>query len=144
MLQDLVTQFLGSGAAAETIASIAQKTGLNEGQARQAVQATAEGTAQAAEEGGGLSALAGSLLGGGGGGLAGLAGSLLGGGAPAAGSPLVDTVAGLVADKTGLSRELARTVVGIALPKITEFFQKASVGGGKGGGGGLLGGLLGG
>lgn len=149
MLQQLVTQFIASGAANDTIAQVTQQTDLDENQAREAVQATAEGTAEAAGDGG-LADIAGSLLGGGG--LGGLAGSLLGGGQPAAGQQtggavppaLAQTVTQIVAQKTGLSPAIAGVVVGLALPKILEFFSPDGDGEQGGGGGGLLGGLLGG
>ena len=147
MLQQLVTQFIASGAANDTIAQVTQQTDLDENQAREAVQATAEGTAEAAGDGG-LADVAGSLLGGGG--LGGLAGSLLGG-QPAGGQTggavppqLAQTVTRLVAQKTGLSPAVAGVVVSLALPKILELFSPDGDGEQKEDGGGLLGGLLGG
>ncbi len=94
MLDSLMQQFLGSGAASETVSALTQQ-GLNQPQATSALSATAEGAMQAlggGGDGGGLGGLLGGggaaalggLLGGGGGGLGGALGGLLGGGGNAA------------------------------------------------------------
>jgi len=141
MLQQLVSQFIATGAADETIGQVTEQTGLDGDQARQAVEATAEGAADATTDGGGIA----SLLGGGG--LGALAGSLLGGGTPSAGGlppQLVQRVTQAVAQKTGLSPAIAGAVVNLALPKVVAFFQGGGeAGGDDAGSGGLLGGLLG-
>jgi hypothetical protein len=93
MLDTLMQQFLGSGAATETVSALTQQ-GLSQPQASSALSATAEGAMQALGGGdggglggllggGGAAALGGLLGGGGGGGLGGALGGLLGGGTPA-------------------------------------------------------------
>ncbi len=133
MIENLVQQFLGSGAFGQAVDALKGQHGLDDQQARGAVQATAEGTADAIKSGGGLGGLLGGLTGGGG--LGGLAGMLGGGGGGAGGLPpqLVDTVATFVAGRTGLDAGKARAVVGMVLPKVIEF-AKSKFGGGKGGG----------
>jgi hypothetical protein len=67
--------------------------------------------------------------GGGGGGLGGLLGGLAGG-APAGGGggttlppQLVDSIAQIVSQKTGLQPAMAKTAVGVVLPKIIDFVK---------------------
>jgi hypothetical protein len=130
MIEGLVQQFLGSGEATGLLAHL-QGQGLTAPQAQGALTATAEGTAQVVQEqglaalgGGGLAGAVGSVLGGGG--LAGGLGAMFGGGAPAAGgvpSALVDTVAGVVASKTGLSADLAKMAVNLVLPHVIAFVK---------------------
>jgi len=135
MIEGLVQQFLGSGEASQVLGQL-QQQGLTPQQAQGAVTATAEGTAQAAASGGlgdllggagGLGAIGGLLGGGGGGGLGGLLGGLAGG-APAAGGSglppqLVDTIANVVSQKTGLPAATAKTAVNVVLPKIIDFVK---------------------
>src|SRR5690349_18353501 len=84
-MDDLVQQFLGSGAAASAIQALTTQHGLTDPQARQAVEATAEGSARAIGTGKlDLGALAGAV---GGGGLGGLAESLGLGGRRSGGLP---------------------------------------------------------
>ena len=134
MLDILVGQFLKSSDGSGLLKDL-QAKGLTEGQATQAVTATAEGAvaqgdgaAAAPSAFGGLGSLMG-MLGGGGpsagpeaGGLGALMGML--GGAPAApaaaagGAAPVNPIAQLVAQKTGLSPAIAQMVVAAALPKL--------------------------
>ncbi|MGF1464497.1 MAG: hypothetical protein ACFCGT_00055 [Sandaracinaceae bacterium] len=147
MLDALVQQFIQSDVAKDAIGALTQQTELDQPKAEEAVRATAEGAAEAAASGEvGLDDLLGSLTGGGG--LAGMIGSFLGSGdAPAAGgqaaspaNPMVDMVARIVSDKTGLGLPIATTVTALVLPKVLEYF-KNSAGGTEGGGG--LGSLFG-
>jgi hypothetical protein len=135
MIENLVQQFMGSGAFGQAVDALKGQHGLDDQQARGAVQATAEGTAEAMKSGGGgLGGLLGGLTGGGG--LGGLAGMLGGGSAGGAGGlppQLVDTVANFVAGRTGLDDTKARAVVAMVLPKVIDF-AKSKFGGGKGGG----------
>ena len=120
-MDDLVQQFLGSGAAASAIQALTTQHGLTDPQARQAVQATAEGSAKAIGAGNfDLGALAGAI---GGGGLGGLAESLGLGGKKTGGLPtaLVQPVTDYVTEKTGLPAAVVSTVVGLVLPKVIEF-----------------------
>ena len=73
--------------------------------------------------GGGVAGALGAMMGGGGFG-AGLS-ALTGGGAATGGLPaaLIDLVVGLVASKTGLSPELARTAVNVVLPQVVAFVK---------------------
>jgi len=121
MLDGLIGQFLGSSEGANTVKELAAEHGLSEDDARNAVQATAEGAAEATSGGGALGAL-GGLLGGSTGGIE-------------------ETVARIVADKTGLSPDMAQKVVAFVLPKVMGYLKG---GGEEQGGPGLLGGLLGG
>ena len=107
MLDTLMQQFLGSGAASETVSALTQQ-GLSQPQATSALSATAEGAMQALGGGdggglggllggGGAAALGGLLGGGGGGGLGGALGGLLGGGGAApAGGGLGGALGGLL------------------------------------------------
>ena len=137
MIEGLVQQFLGSGEASQVLGQL-QQQGLSPQQAQGAVSATAEGAAQAATQGnlgdllggGGLAGALGGLMGGGGGGLGGLLGGLAGGGAPSAtggGSSLppqlVDSIAQIVSQKTGLQPAMAKTAVNVVLPKIVDFVK---------------------
>lgn len=140
MIEQLVSQFAGSPEAAQLLGPL-QQAGLTPAQATSAVGATAEGAASAASSGGlasllggggGLAGMAAGMLGGGGG-LGGMLGGLAGGGAPAAatgGLPpqLVDTIAATVAQKTGLSPQMAKSAVTLVLPKIIDFV-KSKMGG---------------
>lgn len=132
MIADLLGQFVNSPAAQEAVSSVASETGLGAAEAQKAVVATAEGAAEAANDGDLLGNL-GSLLGGGG------LGSLLGGGGAGIADGIGKSIAKIVAEKTGISETVAMTVVGIVLPKIMEFVQGKDADEG----GGLLGGLLG-
>lgn len=139
MIEQLVSQFAGSPEAAQLLGPL-QQAGLTPAQATSAVGATAEGAASAASSGGlasllggggGLAGMAAGMLGGGGG-LGGMLGGLAGGAAPAAtgGLPpqLVDTIAQTVAQKTGLSPQMAKSAVTLVLPKIIDFV-KSKMGG---------------
>lgn len=156
MIDQLLQQFMGSGAASEAVSALTRQHGLSQPQAEGAVSATVEGAAQAVGGGAGfdLASLAGGLLGGSGGGggggsggggfgaLGGLLGGLAGGGSGGGGSgggglgalgglfggggassQMTETVAGFVAQKTGLSPAIANTVVSIVLPKILEYVK---------------------
>ena len=145
MIESLLKQFLGSGAAGEAVSAL-QQQGLNETQAKSAVGATAEGAAQAlSSEGVDLGSLLAGLTGEGG--LGALVGALGKGGATsgAGGLPaqLVDTITRVVAEKTGIGAATANTVVNVVMPKILAFVKAKLGSGGAGGDGGLLGGLFG-
>ena len=122
MLDGLVKQFLGSSEGADTVKELASEHGLSEDDARNAVQATAEGAAEATSSGSGALGAITGMLGGSSGGIE-------------------ETVAKLVADKTGLSQDMAQKVVSFVLPKVMSYFKSGSE---EQGGGGILGGLLGG
>lgn len=80
MIDTLMQQFLGSGAASDTVSALTGQ-GLSQPEATSALSATAEGAVQALSgggDGGGLGGALGGLLGGGGAGAA--LGGLLGGG----------------------------------------------------------------
>jgi len=142
MLEGLGQQFLGSGAGSELVQAVTQQHGMNEGEAKQAVEATVDGAAQAVsgQGGGGLGALTGALSGGG---IGGMLSGVLAGGVP---EGVSNTIADFVAKKTGLPADKARSVVAMALPKVLEFVRGKMGGGQSGGGqggGGMLGGLFG-
>ncbi len=140
MIEGLVQQFLGSGDASQVLGQL-QQQGMSPAQAQGAVTATAEGAAQAAASGGlgdllgggtGMAGMLGGLMGGGGaaGGLGGMLGSLggaAGSGAASGGSglppQLVDTIAQVVSQKTGLSADMAKTAVNVVLPKVIDFVK---------------------
>jgi hypothetical protein len=132
MLENLVGEFMGSGAFGQAVEALEAQHGLDDARARSAVGATAEGTAEAVKSGGGLGGLLGGLAGGGG--LGGLLGKL-GGGGTSGGLPpqLVERVAAYVTGKTGLDASVARTVVHVVLPKVIEF-AKGRPGSGRGSG----------
>jgi hypothetical protein len=119
MQSDLVQQFLGSGVAAQLIQSVSSTHGLNQQQARSAVQATAEGGAEAVKSGGwDLGTL-----------MSGLAGAIgIGGQSKGLPQDLVQKVSAFVVEKTGLSQSIATAVVTMVLPKVIEF-AKAQLGG---------------
>jgi hypothetical protein len=136
MIEGLVQQFLGSGEASQVLGQL-QQQGLSPQQAQGAVSATAEGAAQAATQGslgdllgggGGLAGALGGLVGGGGGGgLGGLLGGLAGGAPTPGGSglppQLVDSIAQIVSQKTGLDPAMAKTAVNVVLPKVVDFVK---------------------
>lgn len=130
MVEELVAQFMKSGAGADLLAQLGQK-GIDAGKAQSAVAATAQGAVeQLGQQAGGLGSLAG---------LGQLASGLLGGtgGAPNGGAlqSLVQPVSAFVASKTGLQPAMATMIVSAALPKLMELIQ------GKGGGAGASGAL---
>jgi hypothetical protein len=170
VLEQLVGQFVQSGAGKDILAQLGQQ-GLEAPQAQAALTATAEGVMQHGAGAGGLAGMLGGLMGGdssaagGLGGLGALGGlvGMLGGSAPAgSGAPaggglaaMAAPVAQFVAQKTGLSPAIAQMVVSVALPKVIEMFtgahaaaasgQPAAPGAAPAAGGmleGLLGGLL--
>lgn len=152
MFDAIVGEFMKSGTGAELLGQLA-KQGVAAPQAQAAVTATAEGAMNQLGGAGGVAEFVQKSLGGAGG-LGGLVGGLLGGGAPAsAGVPaalssLVGPVAQFVAQKTGLSADIATMVVNAALPKLMSMLQgslpagAAAVLGGEGGLGATLGGLF--
>jgi hypothetical protein len=148
MLDAIVNQFLKSDAGSEVLGQLKGK-GLELPEAQAAVTATAEGAMQQLGGQGGLAGLASAV--GGAGGLGGLVGGLLGGGsAPSATGGLVSSLAApisqFVAQKTGLSPEIAAMVVNVALPKLMALIQGQGVaalpGSDSGGLAGMLGGFL--
>ncbi len=130
MFDQLVGQFLQSGAGKDVLTQLGQK-GIEGPAAQAALTATAEGAAQQAGGAGGIAGLLGGLVGGSGGGAAGAVAGLLGGSgaaaAPGAGGGMLAAMTGpvaqFVAQKTGLAPAMAQTVVGIALPKLLELIQ---------------------
>ncbi|UQA61181.1 hypothetical protein [Polyangium aurulentum] len=144
MIEGLIQQFLSSGAGKQAVEHVAGQ-GLGQAQAEAAVQATAEGAAEAVTSGGGGGGGLAGLLGGGGGlgALAGALGGVGGGGSLPPG--VVDGIAKAVAGKAGIDENMARTVVNAVLPRVMEFVKSKMGGGGDQGGGGkgILGGLLG-
>lgn len=125
MLDDLVKQFLGSGAGQQAVQQL-EAQGLSPQQAQGAVQVTAEGAAQHLGSGGGIAGMLGSLGGGGGargiaGALGGLAGGRGGKGKLALPPQVVDTIAQTIASKVGIHPGMAKTVVDVVLPKVLEF-----------------------
>jgi len=147
MIDMLLQQFAGSGPAKEALSDLTAQ-GLSEGDAKNAVAATADGAAQALAGdggglggalggllggggGGGLGGALGGLLGGGGGGLGGALGGLLGGGGGGGGgdvagipAAVVDKIAGVVAEKTGLPAMQAKLAVSVVLPKVVAFVKE--------------------
>lgn len=126
MLENIVSQFMQSGAGKDVLSQLKQR-GLDGAQAQSAVSATAEGAMQQVSRGG----------------VGGMLGGLLGG-APAAGG-IAAQVTQFVSQKTGLSPAIAQSVVGVALPKLLELIQgqaQAPAAGATPSPGGLLGGLL--
>ena len=127
MFDDIVQQFLGSGAASEAVQALTRDHRLPEQQAQQAVRATAEATGEVVKRKGfDLGKLLGGL-----GGVGGIAGSLgLGGQKPSAagGLPpeLVGSISDLVVQRTNLSKDVASSVVSVVLPKVLEFAKRAS------------------
>lgn len=138
MLDALIGQFMSSDQGKGTLQEL-QGKGLSPQQSTDAVKATAEGATQVggldlgalagggSGSGKGVGGLLGSLAGGGGqssgGGLGGLLGGGLGGGGPGASSSMLAPVAQVVAQKTGLSPQMAQTVAAVALPKVLSFIQ---------------------
>ncbi len=121
MFDQLAKQFLGSDQGSSIVNDVAAQTGIGKDQAEVAVEATAEGAAEHLGDAGGLA----NLLSGGGG-LMGLAGSFLGGGGGggAAGTvppEVAGKIAEFVAEKTGLSEDVATSVVNAVLPKVIEY-----------------------
>lgn len=149
MIDTLIKQFAGSGAAQEAISALTAQ-GLSSADAQGAVAATAEGATQALQGEGGLANAVGGLLGGGGGGMANALGGLLGGAGGGTASLLggaggggglggilggltggagdlppavVDSVAQFVSTKTGLSIDHARMAANVVLPKVIAFVK---------------------
>lgn len=116
MLDDLVRQFVASGAGQEVIQQLTGQ-GLTTRQAQDTVEATASSAAQQVSGGGGL----GGMLGG----LGGALGGMLGGGSASSGVPqqLVETIAREVSTRTGLSQDMAKMAVNAVLPKVIEFVK---------------------
>lgn len=132
MLENIVSQFMQSGAGKDVLSQLKQQ-GLEGAQAQSAISATAEGAMQQVSSGG----------------IGGMVGGLLGGAAPAqgagAGAGIAAQVAQFVSQKTGLSPAIAQSVVGVALPKVLELIQgqaQPPAAGAKPSIGGLLGGLI--
>lgn len=144
MIEQLVGQFMQSGAGTDVISQLTSK-GLDAGQAKGAIAATAEGVM---EQMGGSAGGLGAMLGGAG--LGGMSGDLAGGAGAGALGGLIQPVSNFVAAKTGLAPAMATMVVTVALPKVLELIQGklgsadsgASATGGLGAIGGKLGGLF--
>jgi hypothetical protein len=119
MIENLVGQFMGSSVFTQSVETIQAQHGLNDLQARNAVQATVEGAAEELGGGGGISGIFGKITG-------------LFGGAAAGGTPpaLIEKVVGFVTTKTGLDAGMAKNVVQLVLPKVMEFAK--GIPGGKG------------
>jgi hypothetical protein len=143
MLGELLQQFTGSPQGDEALQTLKNEQGLDEGQAKSAIEAATSGAASALGSGGGggLGAI-GSALGGLAGGAGGLASALQGG----LGSAAVEKIADVIAPKIGVDKAKAVAIATSVIPHIVKFLQSRSAGGEQGGGGdsGGLGGLLGG
>jgi hypothetical protein len=167
MLDALLNQFTSSPQGSEALQTLKQEHGLSEGDAQSALSAAATGAADAlgggseaqGGGGGGIGSLLGGLAQGGGaqgimgalGGLAGgggLAGALSGGAA----AGVIDKIADVVAQKTGINKQTAVSVATTVLPHIVKFIQSrgqgqeggdaAPAGGGSDSAGDAVGGLL--
>lgn len=126
MIDQLVSQFLGSGDGKSVLDQLKQQ-GLDGAQAQKAVSATAEGAMQQVSQGGG-------------GGLQGMIQGAAGAGGGQSGGDASQVVS-FVAQKTGLNPAMAQTVVTAVLPKLLELFQKRTVPASRPSAAGLLGGM---
>jgi hypothetical protein len=152
MLDALLNQFTSSPQGSEALQTLKQEHGMSEGDAQSALSAAASGAAdalgggdaQGGGGGGGIGSLLGGLTQGGGAGLMGALGGLAGGGGIAgalsggAAAGVIDKIADVVSQKTGINKQTAVSVATTVLPHVVKFIQSRSQGGGDaapGGGG---------
>lgn len=117
MWNELVGQYLESADGGELLKQL-QGKGLSEQQATQAVTATAESASGSPGRGMVLSHVTGGLL-------ASLKGAPSTGAAPGGATGAANTIAQVVAQRTGLTLPMAQTVVSMVLPKVMSLFSGA-------------------